>query len=173
MAHAQQQRLFTEAFASWFAAAGLHDIMAVEPCVGRDAVEINFLIGGGAIRGYAHPVGISVSAVLGDECWDFLFDEDVVPVNDRAKWFCSFCEPNDRRLFLSIEALWIDHLFDPLRRWIDEQLRPATTLEFHRVEGATWARLTTEPTEASATATSVIALDAMPTEASPIGGAGP
>ncbi|WP_069065492.1 hypothetical protein [Sphingobium sp. RAC03] len=156
-------RPFTEAFTSWFAAAGLHELVAVEPCVDRDTVDISFLIGGRALQGYVHPSGISIAAMLGKECWDFLFDEDVVPVNDGAAWFCSLCEPNDCRLFPSIEALWVDHLFDPLRRWIDEQLRPATALEYHRVDGATWMRLTKEPKKASVTATSLIALTAMRT----------
>lgn len=154
-------RPFTEAFTSWFAAAGLHDLVAFEPCADRDAVDVSFLIGGRTLQGYAHPSGISIAAMLGGECWDFLFDEDVMPVNDGAAWFCSLCEPNDRHLFPSIEVVWVDHLFDPLCRWIDEQLRPANALEYHRVEGATWVRLTNEPT--SATATSLIVLTAMRT----------
>ncbi|MGA1809475.1 hypothetical protein VHN57_20385 [Sphingobium sp. WW5] len=156
-------RPFTEAFTSWFATAGLDDLVAFEPCADRDTVDISFLIGGRAMQGYAHPSGISIAAMLGEECWDFLFDEDVVPVNDGAAWFCSLCEPNDRRLFLSIEALWVSHLFEPLRRWINEQLRPATALEYHRVDGATWVRLTNEPKKASATATTLVALTAMRT----------
>jgi hypothetical protein len=100
---------------------------------------------------------MSIAAMLDDECWDFLFDEDVVLESDAVAWYCSLCAPSDRRLFPSAEALWVDHLFDPLRRWIDKQLRPATALEFHRVEGATWARLMTL-SEASKTATSVIFL---------------
>lgn len=154
-------RPFTEAFTSWFAAAGLHELVAVEPCVDRDTVDISFLIGGRALQGYAHRFGISIAAMLGEECRDILFDEDVVRVNDGAAWFCSLCEPNDRRFFPSIEALWVDHLFDPLRRWTDEQLRPATELEYHLVDGGTGVRLTKEPTKASATATSLIALTAM------------
>lgn len=157
MAPAQQTRPLTEAFTTWFAVADLHEIMQFEPCEDRDAVEINFLIGRGALRGYGHPTGMSIAAMLDDECWDFLFDEDVVLESDAVAWYCSLCAPSDRRLFPSAEALWVDHLFDPLRRWIDKQLRPATALEFHRVEGATWARLMTL-SEASKTATSVIFL---------------
>lgn len=158
MPEGEHRRPFTEAFNAWFASAvDLHDIMQFEPFEDRDAMEISFLIGRGALLGYGHPTGISIAVMLDDECWDFLFDEEVVPENDEAAWHCSLCATSDRRLFPSVEALWMDHLFDPLRRWIDKQLRPATALEFHQVEGATWARLMML-SEASKTATSVIFL---------------
>ena len=156
MAHVQQQRLFTETFASWFAAAGLHDIMAVEPCVGRDAVEITFLIGGGALRGYAHPVGISIAAIKDHECWDFLFDEDLVVERDAGGWFCSLCHVDEQPRFLTIDALWKAHLFERFQAWAEEKLRPATVVEFHRIDGATWAHLANEPSD---TSTATVSLD--------------
>lgn len=136
---------FATAFGAWFAVAvDLHDTMAFATGEDRDSIEINFLVGDGALRGYAHKEGISVAAMLDGECWDFMFDEDLVAVNDGADWVCSLCPSSHRRLFSSIEALWIDHLFEPLRRWGNEKLRPAISLEFHRQGDATWARLRNE-----------------------------
>jgi len=139
----------------WFEeVTDLHEIITIEPCDASDAINISFSIGDGSIRGYAHAAGARISAMLGKECWDFLFDEDVVVQRGASDWFCTLCPAEDRQYFPAIEALWRDHLFARLRRWVDEQLRPATALEFHRMEGATWARLTTL-SEESATATSV------------------
>lgn len=137
-----QDRPLVRAFTEWFAVAvDLHDIMAFAPCEDRDAVEIGFLIGGSALHGYTHTAGISIAAMMGDECWDFLFDEDVVPGSDAEGWFCTACPAEDRPYFPSIETLWEAHLFEPLRRWVDEKLRPAAVLEFHEIHGGTSARL--------------------------------
>lgn len=69
MAEIEQHQPFTEAFNAWFASAvDLHDIMAFERRADRDAVEINFLTGGGALHGYAHKGGISIEAVWDGEC---------------------------------------------------------------------------------------------------------
>lgn len=138
----QQERPFTDAFGAWFAAAAdLHDIMAFEPCKHRDAVEINFFPGSDALHGYAHPAGINVSAIKDGECWDFLFDEDLVAKRDAAGWFCALCPSYDRRHYPSIAELWTVHFFEALSKWIDDKLRPATTIAFHGHNGATSAKL--------------------------------
>lgn len=147
---------FVVAFDAWYAATDLHDIMVIEPSADRDTIEISFLIGGEAVQGYAHPCGIGIAAMMGDECWDFLFDEDVVPGSDAEGWFCKACPAEDRPHFPSIENLWGTHLFEPLRRWVDEKLRPAGVLEFHEINGGTSARLM--PTAKSEDATFVVGL---------------
>lgn len=156
MAVTQQQQPFTEAFNAWFASvADLHDVMTFERSANGDAVEIWFLIGGGALHGHAHPVGISIAAIKDGECWDFLFDEDLTATRDAGGWFCSLCPEDDRPSLPTIDALWKAHLFDRLQAWVGEKLRPATVLEFHRADGATWAHLTTEH---SNTATETVTL---------------
>lgn len=138
-------RPFSAAFGIWFAASvDLHDIVVGEPCADRDAVMIHFLIGDDALQGYVHPHGINVSALKGHECWDFLFDEDLVAENDADGWFCVLCPANDRQYFRSIEALWVDHLFEALRRWVST-LNKAKGLGFYGGGGITWAKLITDP----------------------------
>lgn len=142
MVEAEQQRPYTEAFNAWFASAvDLHDIMAFERCEDRDAMEINFLTGGGALHGYAHNGGISIAAVWDGECWDFLFDEDVVAEHTTDGWHCSLCPADQRAFFSSVEALWTDHLFQPLWRWITMQLLRAKGVGFYGGGGMTWAKL--------------------------------
>lgn len=136
-----QDHPFVRAFAEWFETAHLGDIMTFEPAKGDEAVEIDFLIGDGALHGYAHPAGLSISASRMNEAYDMLWDDDLIANHGPRGWSCSLCPPTERQHFPMIEALWIAHLFDPLRRWVDEQLRPAVMLEFHRHDGATWAKL--------------------------------
>lgn len=145
-----QDHPFARAFSAWFATADLGDIIAFEPAKGRDAVEISFLIGDGSLHGYAQPTGISIKASWKDEVYDMLWDDDLMANHGPHGWSCSLCPPTERQHFLTIEALWKDHLFEPLRRWSDERLRPARALEFHQSDGATWARLTTVCTDLSA-----------------------
>lgn len=136
-----QDHPFVCAFAGWFATAHLGDIMTFGAAKGRDAVEIDFLICDGALHGYAHPAGLSISASWMNEVYDILWDDDLIANHGPHGWSCSLCPTTERQHFPTVEALWIAHLFDPLRRWVDEQLRPAVMLEFHRHSGATWAKL--------------------------------
>ena len=46
--------------------------------------------------------------------------------------------------FLSIEALWEDHLFHPLRDWVATQLIPAKAIALYGGAGVTWAKLVAE-----------------------------
>jgi hypothetical protein len=45
---------------------------------------------------------------------------------------CQLClsdHPESPELFPSREALWIDHLFEPFLKWVNEQLAPAHWLQ--------------------------------------------
>ncbi|MFC3442163.1 hypothetical protein ACFOKF_13380 [Sphingobium rhizovicinum] len=142
MAAILPEQSFANAFTSWLdAVADVRDIMVVEPCADRDAVDIKFVIGDGALHGYAHSAGISISALWDGECWDFLFDRDVVAECGSKGWFCTLCPTEERSFFPAIECLWEDHLFHPLRDWITTQLIPAKAIVLHGDGGATWARL--------------------------------
>jgi len=132
---------FFNGFGRWFATTKLNDIISFAPSPDSDAVEINFLIGGGAIQGYAHPAGISVSAMREGECWDFLFDRDVAIQDHLKGWFCTLCLAEDRSHFASVEALLQDHLFRPFDEWITTQLIPANAIGFYGGDGVTWAKL--------------------------------
>ena len=137
-----RERPFTRAFTSWFAtAADLHDTMVIDPSADHDAVDIKFRIGGGALQGFAHSAGISISALWKGECWDFLFDRDVVAQVGLGGWFCTLCSLEDQKHFASIEFLWIDHLFHPLAEWLKEIVIDSNLLIFYQAKGATWARI--------------------------------
>ena len=57
---------------------------------------------------------------------------------------CSLCEQEGKhRIFPTLEALWLDHLFRPLEDWINTKLGAAWAVALYRTDGggATWARL--------------------------------
>lgn len=80
----------------------------------------------GCLRGYC----LSVSAERHGECWDFIFDRDVVVVPTREGWQCRLCpEPET---FATRQALWVDHLFAPFAEWIRGPLARTKYVAFHR-----------------------------------------
>lgn len=92
-----------------------------------------------------------VSVEWKDECWDFLFSEEVRPQKTTEGIVCSVCEAEGKhRIFPSIDALWQDHLFDPFEEWINTKLGSAQAVALYRTDndGTTWARLiqTGDPT---------------------------
>lgn len=66
---------------------------------------------------------------------------DCMPVPVPGGYRCAWCLE-----FVSIwptrEALWREHLFEPLMSWVNDQLAPAShVLLFGRAGDATWAEL--------------------------------
>jgi hypothetical protein len=60
-----------------------------------------------------------------DRVWDFLLYFDVWPRLAVGGYVCEHCRPEQRTTFPDMEALWRDHLFEPLAEWIDEKLSAA------------------------------------------------
>ncbi len=88
------------------------------------------------------PTGVTVAVKWDGECWDLLFDDDLVARRTAAgEWHCKLC-PRPRTKFARIEDLWIDHLFAPLADWIERALMPARALFLCEIKGVRWASLT-------------------------------
>jgi len=134
-------RPFTRAFVQWFDGANLVDIVRAHPRADRDAVDLEFLIGGGGIVGYAAPHGVNAAAMLDGECWDHLYDEDVAAEQTLEGWACRLCPKDGRRSYGSIDELWCEHLLQPFATWIGGQLRPAEGVSYYARGAATWASL--------------------------------
>lgn len=130
------------AFSSWLDACSPQ--LACEIAVGHETAEgLTFsLTRWPELEGGLTPTGLDIAAMRDGECWDFLLSLDVDPVEISSAWACSICEAEGRHeRFETLEALWRDHLFDPLEAWIAKELAPARGLEFHQRGGATWASL--------------------------------
>lgn len=81
-----------------------------------------------AISGSLTESGLCVSAEYQGECWDLLFDNDAYPKKVPEGYVCRECLPEYKKLFVSREALWADHLFEALLTWVNEKLAPAQWL---------------------------------------------
>jgi hypothetical protein len=55
-------------------------------------------------------------------------------------FYCEMCPPDGRRVFADRPALWADHLFDPLREWVNINLAQAKWLALYgSPKRASWA----------------------------------
>jgi hypothetical protein len=81
-----------------------------------------------AITGSLTESGLCVSAKYQGECWDVLFDVDAYPKKVPAGYVCRECMPEHKKVFVSREALWADHLFETLLTWVNEKLARAQWL---------------------------------------------
>jgi hypothetical protein len=73
--------------------------------------------------------------------WDLLFSWDAFPVKTANGYICDQCPPEHYRTFESREAIWKDHLFEPLLKWVNEDLCFASAIGIYANRGATWAKL--------------------------------
>ena len=106
---------------------------------------IRLCIGQPHIGGFAATCGdLVISADWEGACWDFLFSEEVRPEKSHGGFVCAICERESKhRIFPTLEALWLDHLFRPLEDWINTKLAVAQAVALYRTDhgGSTWARL--------------------------------
>ena len=78
--------------------------------------------------------------------WDMLISLDAYIARTVNGYQCQLCIVDDTespQLFPSREALWIDHLYEPFLKWVNEELASARWLEISGFSdgGATWAHL--------------------------------
>lgn len=87
---------------------------------------------------------IAVSADWADECWDILLDLEVRAKPIADGFVCTWCQSEGKhQVFQTLEALWLDHLFDPFEEWVNTKLAGAHAIALYRTVGGggTWARL--------------------------------
>jgi hypothetical protein len=74
--------------------------------------------------------------------WDLILELQCEPVGVAGGYVCDMCEPEDRNVFPTREALWRDHLFEPFLEWINEKLAKADVIGLYGAPGRmTSARL--------------------------------
>ena len=84
---------------------------------------------------------LSVSVEWQGECWDLLISLDVCPQFDNGVYRCGFCTQSSQA-WPNLEALWLDHLYEPFLLWVNEKLATAQNLTIHGSErGVSWATL--------------------------------
>jgi hypothetical protein len=134
------------AFVAWFEEARSRLTVAIKVgCSTHDFTEFSFALANPVLIGSLATCGdLVISAEWEGECWDFLLSEEVRPALSQEGFVCSLCEQEGKhRIFPTLEALWLDHLFRPLEDWINTKLGAAWAVALYRTDGggATWARL--------------------------------
>ena len=87
----------------------------------------------------------SVIAEVDGEYWDMLLSLDAFPIRANGRYKCSLCE-EPCQLWPSRRALWIDHLFEPFLKWVNERLGYASGVDIGKTTGgSTWAELCMGP----------------------------
>jgi hypothetical protein len=74
---------------------------------------------------------LSVFADWQGQTWDLLLSLDVLPRRARSGYICELCQPEERPIFPNLEALWRDHLFEPLLTWVNTRLAISDALDLY------------------------------------------
>ena len=67
------------------------------------------------------------------ESWDWLIFFESCPMRVSEGFVCCLCEDYPLTIYPSREALWIDHVFEPFLKWVNEDL---TTQHWLSLDGA-------------------------------------
>ena len=75
--------------------------------------------------------------------WDMLISFEALPKRVAGGYHCNLCVPEAKQLWPSREAIWLDHLFNPLLEWVNTELAVAHRLGLYETEGGgvRWAKL--------------------------------
>jgi len=77
--------------------------------------------------------------------WDLIFVAEQSAQRVPGGYHCRLCLPEFKKLFPSREALWTEHLFEPLLTWVNEELSPAHWLVLEgQAKHSTAARLASD-----------------------------
>lgn len=118
-----------DSFLQWLQSEGKDLLGEIEVRKVRHRIDIAFKRFP-ELRGCLRCYCLSVSAERHGECWDFVFDRDVVVLHTCKGWQCSLCpEPET---FATRQALWADHLFAPFVEWLRGPLARTKYIAFHR-----------------------------------------
>jgi hypothetical protein len=90
----------------------------------------------------ANDVEINIAVMWKGKWRDSIFWPDCYHRRVKGGVVCKCCEADGKKgFFPSYEALWKDHLFDPLKDWINDEMAPAKSLGIYGGKGGTWAKL--------------------------------
>jgi hypothetical protein len=81
-------------------------------------------------------LSVYVAAPQSKEIVDMLISLDVSPKRVPGGYICTSCDPDTRLTFPTREAVWIQDLFEPFLKWVNEHLAPATKLHMYFSEGS-------------------------------------
>jgi hypothetical protein len=111
------------AFVSWLEAFGSRLIIDVHP-TGRTG-RLSFEGINPAIGAFLTSRELSVFVEWEGRNWDSLLSLGVMPRRSAGGYVCECCKPVEPTEFPDLEGLWRDHLFEPLLKWVNDELASA------------------------------------------------
>jgi hypothetical protein len=139
------RRLFS-AYEAWYASHRHEVPFVLQAAQDRRGIELTLQGVHPALGIFMRPTGLDVTVRWQGECCDLLLSVDLEAKSTGAGWHCEVCEPDGRANFDTLEALWVDHLFNPLADWLRTVLVPGRflVLECTAECGATWVSVSRE-----------------------------
>jgi len=137
-------RTMEQAFVKWLAAARSRLEIAVEVRArDRRQIELSFIGINSAIGASLTIRQLNIFVEWEGQNWDTLLSLDVWPGLAVGGYICEHCRPEQRTTFPALEALWRDHLFEPLLEWTNGKLSAADAVGLYgsSSKGWTYAKL--------------------------------
>ncbi len=96
-------------------------------------LEFSFVGINPAITGFLSTCDVNVNVIFEGNDFDAGNWDTLMYLFHAAKpvpggYICSQCKPEYKRVFPDLVALWTDHLFEELLKWVNEDLAPANWL---------------------------------------------
>jgi hypothetical protein len=130
-----------DAFRRWFAEARCRvEIPLIPWRITANSVELLVRTIDPGLRVLVRPDGLDMIVDHERTAWDVLLSVDVEPITMARGFKCAHCEPSERRLFSSLDELWVDHLFAPLEDFM-KRLAEHDFVALYAMGGSNWARL--------------------------------
>jgi hypothetical protein len=106
------------------------------------ALDVGFCHINRMIRAYVDDSEISIPITWEDDNWDVIKWFESRPRRVPNGYVCDLCVPGKQTISPSREALWLDHVFEPLRDWVNNALASADAVAVSGdPDGGTWAKL--------------------------------
>jgi hypothetical protein len=83
---------------------------------------------------------IALAAIKDGEVWDLLYAQESVVQSCVTDYFCGLCEVPAKR-YATPQALWLEHDFEALAKWLQENIATKPVLKFNKKGGMTWVEL--------------------------------
>jgi hypothetical protein len=125
------------AFVSWLANTPLKVPVTISLRTDQ-MMEIAFAVATPLLSASLDRRELNVAADWNGICWDFLLVLEAAPQKVTGGHVCTDCEPENRKLFPSREAVWIDHLFQPFGDWVNNELAVADSVGLYGGRNGGW-----------------------------------
>ena len=93
---------------------------------------------GDRVRLYVRRGDISVAVLRQGMVWDLLYSQESLTRRVAGGVVCTLCE-SPAAHFTHPQALWLEHDFEPLGRWLKATFEKQPNIVFHAGQGWTWA----------------------------------